>query len=165
MVNISRNTGIIEILEKIRACPGMYIGRASISDLFIFLEGYKTARWELDIEPTEAEMDFYEHFHDFLQKRYKLRTSNSWANIILFHCGDEKEAFASFFKHLDEFMSRDKNQPLTEEKVLKSYLVSSGAIDENTDSREKRSDELMKANNAAILASCEPLSTEPDRES
>jgi hypothetical protein len=142
----------------------MYIGKASISNLFMFLEGYETARDELGIEPTEAEMDFYENFHDFLQKRYKLRTSNSWANIILLHCGDEKEAFASFFKHLDEFTSRDKKHPLTEEKVLKSYLISSGAIDGKMESIKKRSDEVLRENNAALLNSHEPLSSESNRE-
>jgi hypothetical protein len=96
----------------------MYIGKASISNLFMFLEGYETARDELGIEPTEAEMDFYENFHDFLEKRYKLHTSNSWANIILFHCGDEKQALERFFKLLDEFRSKDRTQPLTEDKDL-----------------------------------------------
>lgn len=37
-------SGMFEILEKIRTKPGMYIGRASVNDFFMFLVGYKTAR-------------------------------------------------------------------------------------------------------------------------
>jgi len=41
--------GLFEILSKIKARPGLYIGRPSLSDLFMFLVGYKTARRELGI--------------------------------------------------------------------------------------------------------------------
>lgn len=44
----------------------MYIGCASVSDLFIFLVGYKTARRELGIELSESEKDFTEHFHNWV---------------------------------------------------------------------------------------------------
>jgi hypothetical protein len=51
---------LFEILAKIKARPGLYIGRPSLSDLFMFLAGYKTARRELGIEPTVEEMRFYQ---------------------------------------------------------------------------------------------------------
>jgi hypothetical protein len=101
--------GLYEILEKIKARPGMYIGKASVSDLFIFLAGYKTARRELGIELTEAEKDFCENFHDFVEKKYKLHTSNSWAKIIMLYCQDEKIGLERFFKLLDEFKTRDQS--------------------------------------------------------
>ncbi|UXE62998.1 MAG: hypothetical protein KA717_10130 [Woronichinia naegeliana WA131] len=47
--------GLFEILAKIKAKPGLYLGSPSLSDLFIFLAGYKTARKELGIESTPAE--------------------------------------------------------------------------------------------------------------
>ena len=50
---------LFDILEKIRIRPGMYIGSASVSDLFHFLVGFKTALRELGIKATEKEMDFY----------------------------------------------------------------------------------------------------------
>ena len=52
--------GLFDILAKIKARPGLYIGRPSLSDLFMFLAGYKTARRELGIEPTVEEMRFYQ---------------------------------------------------------------------------------------------------------
>lgn len=119
-------SGMFEILEKIRFKPGMYIGRASVSDLFMFLVGYKTARRELGIKPSVEEMEFAEHFHDWLQQRYKVRTSNSWANIILLFTRDEKDAFEQFFKLLDEFKQRSKSLDGNAEKVIESYELVQG---------------------------------------
>jgi hypothetical protein len=104
--NMSR---LFEILQKIKAKPGMYIGRASVSDLFMFLVGYKTALRELKIESTQEEMDFYREFQPWLQQKYHVSTSNSWANIIMLYCVNEKEGFESFFKLLDEFLARGNN--------------------------------------------------------
>ncbi|MBW4602002.1 MAG: hypothetical protein KME29_21100 [Calothrix sp. FI2-JRJ7] len=103
------NSGIYEILDKIKAKPGMYLGKASVSDLFIFLVGYKTARRELSIKLTDQEADFCENFHSFVEKKYKLHTSNSWAKIIMLYCHHEKDGFERFFKLLDEFKKRDKS--------------------------------------------------------
>jgi hypothetical protein len=101
--------GLYEVLQKIKAKPGMYIGRTSVSDLFHFLVGYEFARGELDIEATEWEDDFHENFQPWVQKKYHVSTSNSWAKIIMFFCHDEKDGFEQFFKLLDEFNSRDKS--------------------------------------------------------
>jgi hypothetical protein len=100
---------LFEVLQKIHRKPGMYIGHASVSDLFMFLVGYKTALRELKIEPTEDEIDFYREFQPWLQQKYHVSTSNSWAKIIMLYCVNEKEGFESFFKLLDEFLARDKN--------------------------------------------------------
>ena len=61
--------GLFEILSKIKARPGLYIGRPSLSDLFMFLVGYKTARRELGIEPTAEEIRFYQEFHQFVENK------------------------------------------------------------------------------------------------
>jgi hypothetical protein len=103
------SSGLFEILTKIKAKPGMYIGKASVSDLFMFLVGYKTARRELGIELTEKEADFCENFHNFVENKYNLHTSNSWDKIIMLFCHHEKDGFEDFFKLLDEFKQRDKN--------------------------------------------------------
>ena len=95
--------GLFEILAKIKARPGLYIGRPSVSDLFMFLVGYKTARRELGIELTAEEMKFYQEFHQFVEKKYNLHTSNAWAKIIMLYCPDEKQGFERFFELLEEF--------------------------------------------------------------
>ncbi|HBL09939.1 MAG TPA: hypothetical protein DD379_00550 [Cyanobacteria bacterium UBA11162] len=95
--------GLFQILTKVKAKPGLYIGRPSLSDLFMFLVGYKTARRELGIEPTAEEIRFYQEFHQFVEKKYNLHTSNAWAKIILLYCPDEKQGFERFFELLEEF--------------------------------------------------------------
>jgi hypothetical protein len=45
-------SGLFEVLEKIQKNPGMYLGRPSVSDLFMFLAGYELARSEQGVELT-----------------------------------------------------------------------------------------------------------------
>ena len=99
-------SGLYDVLQKVKTKPGMYIGRPSVSDLFIFIVGYEFARGELDIEPTEWEDDFNENFQPWLQKKYHVSTSNSWAKIIMLYCGNEQEGFNAFYRLLDEFQTR-----------------------------------------------------------
>ncbi len=98
-----------EILEKIKTKPVMYIGSPSVNDLFHFLVGFKTALRELGIQATDEEMDFYREFQPWVQKKYHVSTSNSWAKIIMLHCGSEQEGLNVFYKLLEEFQSRDKS--------------------------------------------------------
>jgi hypothetical protein len=100
-------SSLFTVLEKIKARPGIYLGRASVSDLFMFIVGYRTAREELEMEPTNTELDFYGEFQPWLQQRLQLTTSNSWARMIEFGCSDEKEAFEQFFRLLNEFSQRN----------------------------------------------------------
>ncbi len=102
-------SGLFEILAKIQAKPGMYIGHPSVSDLFVFLTGYKTARRELGIRPNDRELRFYENFHEFIQARYQIDNFNSWAEIIMLNCSDEKQGFDRFFELLSEFEARSEN--------------------------------------------------------
>ena len=118
-------SGIFEILEKIKVKPGMYIGKASVSDLFMFLVGYKTSIRELGIELEQIEADFCDNFQPWLQRRFGVLTVKSWASIIMLQCQDEKDGFYYFFKLLDEFEHRDKSldvDPLVE--ALKKSKVS-----------------------------------------
>lgn len=102
-------SGLFEVLEKIKAKPGMYLGRPSVSDLFIFLVGYEFARSELGVELTEKEIEFYDQFQPWLQKKLGVTGAISWAKMILLSCHDEKTGFEYFFKLLDEFLQRDLN--------------------------------------------------------
>ncbi len=116
--------GLHEVLQKIKEKPGMYIGRPSISDLFMFIVGYEFARGELDIDLNEWEEDFHENFHDFVEKKYNLHTSNSWAKIIMLYCHDEKTGFERFFKVLEEFERRDKSlESVSEQEPAKEIQV------------------------------------------
>ncbi|MBE9051202.1 hypothetical protein IQ243_12375 [Nostocales cyanobacterium LEGE 11386] len=102
-------SGVYEILAKIQAKPGMYIGRPSVSDLFMFLVGYECSRSELGIENTEEEEDFYGEFQPWLQKKLGITTVSSWAKMIMLYCHDEKAGFEKFFNLLDEFKKRNQD--------------------------------------------------------
>lgn len=102
-------SGVYEILAKIQAKPGMYIGRPSVSDLFMFLVGYECSRSELGIENTEEEEDFYGEFQPWLQKKLGITTVSSWAKMIMLYCHDEKAGFEKFFNLLSEFKQRHQH--------------------------------------------------------
>jgi hypothetical protein len=88
------------------------IGKASIGDLRMFIVGYRFARSEAKLPPTEAENDFYKNFQPWLQLRLNVRTSNAWDKIILFTVPNEQQAFDYFFQLLEEFTARDRKQDL-----------------------------------------------------
>ncbi|MEG3899616.1 MULTISPECIES: hypothetical protein [unclassified Microcoleus] len=110
-------SGLFNVLENIKARPGMYIGKSSLSDLFVFLAGYKTARREFGIEPSEQENEFYGEFQPWLQKRFNVQSVNSWAKIIMLYSVDEREGFEYFFQLLDEFWRRNESLQVDEVDV------------------------------------------------
>lgn len=103
---------LFELLDKIKTKPGLYLGTASITNLRMFILGYRFARSELKMTNTETESDFYKHFQPWLQNHLSIRTVNGWDKIILLTCIDEKAAFDYFFQLLDEFIQRDKSQDI-----------------------------------------------------
>jgi hypothetical protein len=120
-------SSLFEILDRIKARPGLYIGRPSVSDLFMFLVGCKTARRELELEPTQEELKFYQEFHQFVEKKYNLHTSNAWSRIIMLYCPDEKQGFESFFQLLEEF--QQEQQIVNPDEVEKKEVVTSSVLE------------------------------------
>lgn len=102
-------SSLFPLLNKIRTKPGLYIGRASITELRMFIVGYRFARSELKIVTTETETDFYKNFQPWLQLRLNVRTSNSWDKILLFSVINDQQAFDYFFELLEEFQQRDRD--------------------------------------------------------
>jgi hypothetical protein len=100
-------SGVFDLLAKIHQKPGLYISMSSVSILRHFLVGYKFARQEMGVLPTEAELDFYREFQPWLQARLQVQTAQSWDKIILIKSVDEKAAFETFFQLLDEFQNRN----------------------------------------------------------
>lgn len=96
-----------ELLNRIQQKPAMYIGFPSIGNLFMFLCGYQHARDLLETPVTKQEEEFAD-FLPWLQKRFAVNTSTSWAKIMLFYSSDESQAFDSLFDLLAEFI-KNKN--------------------------------------------------------
>ena len=103
---------IFGLLEKISQKPGLYIGHPSVTALRHFLVGYKFARQEMGILPTEIELDFYQEFQPWLQRRFHIQTTNAWDKILLFKFVDDETAFSHFFQLLETFRHRDKSQDI-----------------------------------------------------
>ena len=99
---------VLELLQKIEKNSGMYLGRQSVSDLFMFIAGYEFARSQINEELTQEEEDFYNEFQPWLQQKLGVRSVTSWAKLIMLSCHDEKTGFEMFFKLLREFQVRDQ---------------------------------------------------------
>ncbi|KYC36235.1 hypothetical protein WA1_41650 [Scytonema hofmannii PCC 7110] len=97
-----------ELLGWIKKRPGMYLGTSSITRLDMYLRGYTLARREVGIAPTEQEREF-EGFQSWLQERYKIKSNQSWAKIILFYSMDEHEALERFFELFEEYLNSNKS--------------------------------------------------------
>ena len=94
---------LYDLLYAIKEKPAMYLGTPSVSSLFMFLIGYNFARREQGIPITAQEQTFLE-FQPWLQQRFSLSTSASWARIILLYAADEAQGFSLFFDLLTEFV-------------------------------------------------------------
>jgi hypothetical protein len=101
---------LYETLDRIKEAPGMYLGRPSVSDLFMFLAGYEFARSKMGQDLDESEELFYENFQPWLQERFGVQSVTSWAKLIMLSCHDEKAGFEKFFGLLDEFIQQTQRQ-------------------------------------------------------
>lgn len=69
--------------------------------------------------------NFLQGFQEWIQIKYDITSSHHWSSIINFYASDEAEAFDLFYKHLEEFLSLDKevraykNILKNKEKLLK----------------------------------------------
>ncbi len=104
------------LLLQIKEKPGMYIGSPSVNDLFFFLCGYQHARHEQQLAPTPGEQAFYE-FQGWLQARYQIHSSASWAKIILLYSTTDAQGFELFYQLFNEFLVTTGHQPLVSTPV------------------------------------------------
>lgn len=117
-------TNLYDLLQKIQAKPGMYIGSPNINNLLMFLCGYQQACEEMGLHETEQETEFAQ-FQPWLQARFGVNTSGSWARIILLYSSDEADAFKNFFELLSEFRNQPKNSDnMPKELVIAAFPVS-----------------------------------------
>ena len=101
---------LYETLDRIKAAPGMSLGRPSVSDLLMFLAGYEFARSKMGQDLDESEELFYENFQPWLQERFGVRSVTSWAKLIMLSCHYKKAGFKKFFGLLDEFVKQTQRQ-------------------------------------------------------
>jgi hypothetical protein len=100
-------SNLFNLFQKIEKNPGMYIGRPSVSDLFMFVVGYEFARGESDLDLTDSEESFHADFQPWLQQRLGINSVASWAKLIMLTCHSEQEGFKQFFELLNEFQHQN----------------------------------------------------------
>ncbi len=99
----------IELIEKIKERPALYISRRSIVTLKSFIDGYTFCLQELEgKEPQKG--DFFYKFQQWIAIRYNVKLAQSWSNIILFHSMDEYDALENFFELYDIFKKEMEEQ-------------------------------------------------------
>lgn len=91
-----------ELIQKIKQRPALYLNKRSLSQLQTFLDGYTFALRQVNIPVSEQEREF-EHFQEWIEKKYNQPCTQHWSKIILFYAEDEAEALAQFFELFEEF--------------------------------------------------------------
>lgn len=93
---------IYKLLQLIKEQPEKFLGRKSLNDLYFYLLGYA----QREFEATGNYPEFLSQFKAFIRKKYNMVTDAlTWVEIISFYSFSEAEAFDSFYKHLDEFLT------------------------------------------------------------
>lgn len=113
-------TDIYELIQRIRSRPSMYLGKPYITRFKAFLDGYIGARNDLGFALNEQE-ETLNKFQEWIQSRFKITSSHSWAEIILFYSGDERDALDKFFELFDKFLGIEGkllSPPSSQNKLL-----------------------------------------------
>ncbi|VXD13711.1 conserved hypothetical protein [Planktothrix serta PCC 8927] len=95
-----------DLLPEIKKRPTLYLSRYSIFDFQSFYYGYDFASNQLGLPKSEKDQEF-EQFLSGLRERYKIETTQSWANLILFHSVDERDALDRLFDLWEKFQKCD----------------------------------------------------------
>lgn len=111
-------SSLYQLLDKIHQKPGIYLGAPSLSSLYLFLCGYAFARQEQGI-PITAEERKLEQFQGWIQQRFKISASVSWAKIILLYSTDKRSGFEMFFELWAEFVSQQRQETPDEDENIR----------------------------------------------
>ena len=99
---------LYELLQKIKENPRLYLGKKSLERLHSFLNGYAVCLYDRcgELHPSELcpSLWFFTGFQEYVQKKYRITSSQSWDKIIDFHSSSDEEAFYKFFDLLDKFL-------------------------------------------------------------
>lgn len=88
-----------DFVQLIKERPAMYLGGRTITHLKAFIDG-----WFFGIMEEIDDHELLNSFQDWLQKKYKIDSNQSWAQIILFYSMDEYSALDHFFKLFSDFL-------------------------------------------------------------
>lgn len=79
----------------------MYLGGRTITHLKAFLDG-----WLYGKEEEITDVQLLDEFQAWIQDKYNVKGSQSWAKVILFHSADEYAALDNFFELFNKFLDQ-----------------------------------------------------------
>jgi len=91
-------------IQQMKQRPGMYIGKKSLHLLQAYLNGYIAYHNEVNDKPNYF---FLPEFQEYVQQRYNIHTTHSWASLITFFSCNDNDAFDKFYELLDDFFARN----------------------------------------------------------
>jgi hypothetical protein len=95
---------ILEVLQKIREKPALYLGRPSVNNLYVFLQGYTFARGD----EAREDYEFLAGFNECVRKRFHINTSQGWAKTIEFFSLSPESELTLFWELLDNYLAQRK---------------------------------------------------------
>ncbi|MGL6337683.1 MAG: hypothetical protein ACRC80_00920 [Waterburya sp.] len=104
---------IYELLKNIKQRPKMYLGSLSITKLHMLLIGYNIGKMEKNLNKIEEDSKFRD-FQQWIQEKYNVLSSKSWANIILENSMNEEDAFNKFFELFEEFINEVSQKEISQ---------------------------------------------------
>ena len=99
---------IIELIKLIKPIPELFIGIHNIFCLEAFINGWY---YRDDKEDVRASV-LYTEFYEWLRKRYNMRDSRGWANILYYKFETEEKALDEFFVLFNTFYKEKYNSSL-----------------------------------------------------
>jgi hypothetical protein len=94
---------IQDVITKIREQQGFLIGRRSAQSLYAFLWGYAYARRAIE---GGDDFHFLADFGSWVERRYKVTSTQGWAKIIEFYSIEEADELPLFWKLYDEYLEK-----------------------------------------------------------
>lgn len=104
MLEISEeDIGFYKLIDRIRKRPTLVLPRKSIFDFQAFYFGYTYVKLINQLPETDEEKEF-ELFLQSIREQFPVKTSRSWANIIMFYSVDEADTLNRMFNLFDNFL-------------------------------------------------------------
>ncbi|MCM1540144.1 MAG: hypothetical protein NC121_02665 [Blautia sp.] len=100
-----------DLLNRLRARPGMYLAANSFQRLTNFLDGYRAALYAHGLSNDHCILPG--RFHDFVQTKYGMHDARGYYIISMYEPDDEK-ALWLFFDLLDEYLATNGFEPIGE---------------------------------------------------
>lgn len=122
-----------KLIEQIRPCPGVYIGKLSITRFQMYLYGWRNALRDRGIETQEDKTaaDRLYQFHSYVGRKYRMAAEHGWSGILLQQVGhDERAALDLFFRDWDEFIAKPELDLAMSERMIDSEYPPTNLIED-----------------------------------